>query len=141
MIIQFTARATMSTTDWNPPPDMPGLDEGLFSPDSEELAFFLTETRITSESALKSHLIDVQARAYKVYPYPCIRRFAFTKLKISRLPAYQSALKIGRERENAIFLDIGCCFGNDTRKIIADGFPIGGALASDIHRGICDVII
>jgi hypothetical protein len=56
----------MSTTDWNPPPDMPGLDEGLFSPDSEELAFFLTETRITSESALKSHLIDVQARAYKV---------------------------------------------------------------------------
>lgn len=127
------------TTNLEAPQDIPGLDERFYSLDSEELAFFLKETRIDTESALKSHLIDVQARAYKVYPYPCIRRFNFTKIKISRLPAYQNALKLGRERQNAVFLDIGCCFGNDTRKIIADGFPVEGVLASDIQTQFWDL--
>jgi hypothetical protein len=48
------------------PHDIPGLDERFYSLSSEELAFFLMETRIDSKSALKSHLMDVQARAYKV---------------------------------------------------------------------------
>jgi hypothetical protein len=48
------------------PNDIAGLDEKFYSPNSEELAFFLKETRLESESALKSHLMDVQARAYKV---------------------------------------------------------------------------
>ena len=46
--------------------NIPGLDEIFYSPTSEELSFFLTETGIHDEAVLKSHLIDVQARAYAV---------------------------------------------------------------------------
>jgi hypothetical protein len=46
--------------------DNQSLDEGYYSPTPEELSFFLTETRIHDEVTLKSHLIDVQARAYAV---------------------------------------------------------------------------
>lgn len=31
------------------------------------------------------------------------------RLKISRFPAYERILKLGRERPGALFLDIGCC--------------------------------
>lgn len=48
------------------PSDTTGLDEKFYSLSSEELAFFLKETRIDKESVLKSHLMDVQTRAYKV---------------------------------------------------------------------------
>ncbi|KAH9922692.1 hypothetical protein B0H21DRAFT_815090 [Amylocystis lapponica] len=76
---------------------------------------------------------------HQVYPYPCIRRFAFTKLKVSRLPAYNQLLKLGKEREGAIFLDIGCCFGNDIRKAIVDGFPIQNVIGSDLQAGFWDL--
>lgn len=32
-----------------------------------------------------------------------------SRFKISRLPAYKQLLKLGKEREGAIFLDVGCC--------------------------------
>jgi len=118
---------------------VPPLDERLYSLDPEELAFFLAETHIDDEATLKRHLLDVQAKAYKVHMYPCIRRFAFTKLKISRLPAYPHVLKLGKERNGAILLDLGCCFGNDVRKAIADGFPMQQAIASDLRKEFWDL--
>lgn len=80
--------ATLSTS-------IPPLDEQLYGLDSEELAFLMGQTQIMSELALKKHVLEVQAAAYQVlvntilsasnserlqiYPYPCIRRFSFTK--------------------------------------------------------------
>lgn len=42
-----------------------------------ELEFFKQQTGIENEAVLKDHIISIQAKAYKVYPYPCIKRFAF----------------------------------------------------------------
>ncbi|KAH9843587.1 uncharacterized protein C8Q71DRAFT_729122 [Rhodofomes roseus] len=111
----------------------PALDESYYNPDEEELAFFKSQTGITDEKALKDHIVRIQTDAYQVYPYPCIRRFAFMKLKISRLPAYSKLLRLGNEREGAIFLDIGCCFGNDVRKAISSGYPMRNCIASDLE--------
>ena len=58
-----------------------------------------------------------------------------SRLKISRFPAYQDLLKLGKERPGALFLDLACCVGNDVRKAVADGFPVNQALASDLHPG------
>ncbi|KZT74620.1 hypothetical protein DAEQUDRAFT_720820 [Daedalea quercina L-15889] len=112
----------------------PPLDDSYYNPDDAELAFYRSQTGITDDRALKDHAIEVQKEAYKVYAYPCIRRFAFMNLKISRLPAYSRFLSLGKEREGAIFLDIGCCFGNDVRKAIADGYPMKNCIASDLER-------
>ncbi|KIJ36600.1 hypothetical protein M422DRAFT_179173, partial [Sphaerobolus stellatus SS14] len=55
------------------------------------------------------------------------------RLKISRLPYYQQFLELVKEHPDAIYLDIGCCFGNDVRKAAADGYPLGNIIASDLR--------
>ncbi|KAL4250087.1 hypothetical protein ABKN59_005977 [Abortiporus biennis] len=112
----------------------PPLDESFYSLDPVELAFFRQQTGIQDEKELKAHILKVQKEAYEVFPYPCIQRFGFTKLKISRFPAYEETLKLGRERPGALFLDMGTCFGNDVRKIVADGFPTQQTIASDLRE-------
>ncbi|KAI0053446.1 hypothetical protein FA95DRAFT_1481572 [Auriscalpium vulgare] len=115
------------------------LDESFYGLDAEESAFFKSQTGIQDDNELKNHLLEIQAAAYAVHPYPCIRRFAWTKLKISRLFPYKQFLELGKERKGAIFLDIGCCFGNDVRKAIFDGYPAENAIASDLHQEFWDL--
>ncbi|THH07312.1 hypothetical protein EW146_g9357 [Bondarzewia mesenterica] len=110
------------------------LDESLYALSEEEAAFFKSQTGIQDDAKLKEHICTVQAEAFAVYPYPCIRLFAFTKLKISRLLGYDAFLKLGKERQGAIFLDIGCCFGNDARRAVVDGFPVQNVIASDLRK-------
>ncbi|KZT04788.1 uncharacterized protein LAESUDRAFT_682254 [Laetiporus sulphureus 93-53] len=109
------------------------LEERFATLDEEELDFLKSQTGIVNQDELNRHVLEVQKEAFKVFPYSCIQNFNFVKLKISRLPAYYQLLKLGKEREGAIFLDIGCCFGNDIRKAISDGFPIHNAIASDLE--------
>ncbi|KAH9044354.1 hypothetical protein EDB85DRAFT_1908860 [Lactarius pseudohatsudake] len=115
------------------------LDEGLYRLDSAEITFLKQQIGIDDDDELKTHLLSIQAEAYKVYPYPCIRLFSWARPGVSRLFPYQNLLKLGREREGAILLDIGCCFGTDVRKAIADGFPLRNVVASDLHQGFWDL--
>ncbi|KAI0823143.1 hypothetical protein BC628DRAFT_620307 [Trametes gibbosa] len=115
-----------------PTPIQP-LDRSLYSIDDEGLQFMKTQTGIQDTEELKEHVIAVQEEAYAIFPYNCIRKFAFINLKLGRLPAYKQLLTLGKERQGAIFLDIGCCFGNDVRKTVYDGFPIENVVASDLH--------
>ncbi|KAH9065637.1 hypothetical protein EDB87DRAFT_1672338 [Lactarius vividus] len=115
------------------------LDEGLYMLDSAEIAFLKQQIGIDDDDELKTHLLSIQAEAYEVYPYPCIRLFSWARPKVSRLFPYQNLLKLGREREGAILLDIGCFFGTDVRKAIADGFPLRNVVTSDLHQGFCDL--
>jgi hypothetical protein len=64
---------------------------------------------------------------------------------------YEHILELGRERPDALLLDIGCCctsdhdaalnsldsilVGVDARKAAADGFPAKNIIASDIRNG------
>ncbi|KZV91241.1 hypothetical protein EXIGLDRAFT_676314 [Exidia glandulosa HHB12029] len=109
------------------------LDPSILSLDEDETAFFKSYTGITDNEELRQHILDIQRKAYEVYPYPCIRLFAFTMLKISRFSAYQQVLQLGRERPGAVLLDLGCCLGNDARKVVADGFPATQVIACDLH--------
>jgi len=83
--------------------------------------------------------LEVQAKAYKVAPYPCIRGFTFLRLNTSSYPVYEHILKLGRERPNAVLLDIGCCFGTDARSAAADGFPVENIITSDICNEFLEV--
>jgi len=89
------------------------LDDSLLKLNPEEEAFLKSETGIQDTDELKMHIAKVQEDAYKVrcclnrtstdsnivfrvrvqvYPYPCIRGFRFTRLKIARMPAYPRIL-------------------------------------------------
>ncbi|PIL30914.1 hypothetical protein GSI_07083 [Ganoderma sinense ZZ0214-1] len=119
--------------------DQNPLDESLYRLDEEGLTFMKTQACFEDEEELKKHVLAVQAEAYKIHPYPCIRSFGFLLCKIARLPAYEQLLALGKERKDPIFLDIGCCFGNDIRRAIQDGFPQGGAIGSDLYSEFWDM--
>ncbi|TFK45994.1 hypothetical protein OE88DRAFT_1638905 [Heliocybe sulcata] len=122
-----------------PKPWLLPLDDRYYYLDEEEAYFFKTETGITDEDELKRHIISVQKKAFEVHQYPCIRIFEFARLKMARLPAYPHLLELGRERQDAIFLDLGCCFGNDVRKAVQDGFPVKNCVASDLENGLWEL--
>ncbi|KAF8896607.1 hypothetical protein BD779DRAFT_597846 [Infundibulicybe gibba] len=122
------------STSTNPPAPLP-IDSSLYSLSEEELAFFKKQTGIQDAAELRDHILGIQKRAYEVYSYSCIRLFEFTRLRINHLPAYQRVLQLSREREKAIFLDIGCCMGVEIRQVVADGWPIENIVASDLHGG------
>ncbi|EKM75909.1 hypothetical protein AGABI1DRAFT_131808 [Agaricus bisporus var. burnettii JB137-S8] len=127
------------------------LDPTLLHLNEQDAEFFKSQTRIRDDEALKNHIIEVQRKAYEIHHYRCIQNFSFTRrvffcqhsssiasyiphrLKISRLPAYEHVLQLQKTRPGAILLDIGCCFGNDLRKAVADGWPVENAIGSDIH--------
>ncbi|KAG7448620.1 uncharacterized protein BT62DRAFT_992643 [Guyanagaster necrorhizus] len=115
------------------------LDPTLYALTNDEASFFKSQTGIEDDVTLKSHISEVQEEAYKICPYPCIRRFAFTKMYISRYPCYQRFLNLGKERKGAIYADIGCCFGNDPRKAVLDGYPVKQVLASDLRPEFWDL--
>ncbi|KAL7285813.1 hypothetical protein ACG7TL_000922 [Trametes sanguinea] len=115
------------------------LDEKVYSLDGDELNFLRQQTGIGDEELLKRHILKVQAKAYAVYPYPCIQRFRFLHFKLPKLPGYDRLLKLGQERPDAILLDLGCCFGNDVRCAAADGFPAKHIIASDLHAEYWDL--
>ncbi|KAI0752414.1 hypothetical protein C8Q80DRAFT_1334865 [Daedaleopsis nitida] len=102
----------------------------------EERAFFKATTKIEDDAELEQHILSIQAAAYEIFPYPCIRIFGFTRIRIARQPAYANLLKLGRERKNPIFVDLGCAFGSDVRKAVLDGYPVESCLATDLRGGL-----
>ncbi|KAI0639005.1 hypothetical protein C8Q77DRAFT_23448 [Trametes polyzona] len=115
------------------------IDESLYSLGEDELAFMKKQTGIEDEEELRKHIISVTKEAYAVFPFPCIRRFNFLKLKLSRLPGYEQLVNLARIRENAIFLDMGCFLGNDARDAAAIGFSAKNIVATDLHSSFWDL--
>ncbi|KAJ7206521.1 hypothetical protein GGX14DRAFT_637452 [Mycena pura] len=112
------------------------LDESLWDVmhiDDGGLEFLKSQTGIDDAGELKKHVLAIQAKAYQIFSYPCIRHFTFARLRLSGLPAYSQAMALLRERPDAIFLDLGCCFGTDIRKVAVDGFPMQNLIACDLH--------
>ncbi|KAL5521597.1 hypothetical protein ACEPAF_2345 [Sanghuangporus sanghuang] len=115
------------------------LDTSLYAPSQEEIDFLKNQTKIGDEEELKQHILAVQREGWALVKYRCIQSFAFITLKISHLPPYQHLLKLGRERQGAIFLDLGCCVGNDVRKAVADGYPAENMVATDLVGAFWDL--
>ncbi|KAF9237627.1 hypothetical protein BU15DRAFT_48468 [Melanogaster broomeanus] len=116
--------------------DVTPLDPNLYSLSAEAAEFFKATTRIDNDGQLKAHwhILMVQEKAYKVAPYPCIYGFGFLTPKIAQNSAYRDIIKLGRERQGSILLDIGSCLSVDARKAAVDGFPACNIVASDIKK-------
>lgn len=70
-------------------------------------------------------------KAWEIFPYPCIGQFRFLNLSLSKKPSYASILS--RIREGATYLDIGCCIGQDIRKLVHDGAPGGNLHGTELQ--------
>ncbi|KAI1115278.1 hypothetical protein F5Y14DRAFT_410765 [Nemania sp. NC0429] len=92
-----------------------------------------------SEHEQISHITKVRNEAYAQFPYPCMGTFRFLELDLSRHDAYEEHV-LGPLRQPAVpgkpeplFLDCGCCLGQDIRKLAVDGVPPERLWASDIE--------
>ena len=70
--------------------------------------------------------------AYKVFPYPCVGSYRFLDLSVSYLPAYKEIVS-RLKTENNTLLDLGCCFGQDLRRLVYDGAPAESLYGADLR--------
>ena len=74
--------------------------------------------------------IPQRNEAFKVFPYPCVGNWGFLNLSISDSPVYSEILQ--RIKGGEQYLDIGCCMGQDMRKLVHDGAPSENTFGSDL---------
>ena len=73
-------------------------------------------------------LFSKRDRAFKIFPYPCIGQYRFLNLSLSQHFLYDEVLGRLRatpqlDQPEETFLDVGCCLGQDLRKLAYDGVP------------------
>ncbi|KAL0257749.1 hypothetical protein SLS55_006912 [Diplodia seriata] len=60
----------------------------------------------------------VEAHVREVFPYPCIGAFRFLDLAMYKEPYYPEVLS--RVKNGDKLLDLGCCFGQELRKLVSN---------------------
>eukprot|EP00668_Euglena_longa_P018835 GGOE01023476.1.p1 GENE.GGOE01023476.1~~GGOE01023476.1.p1 ORF type:complete len:560 (-),score=152.39 GGOE01023476.1:257-1759(-) len=132
--------------------EVPGLPQGFSStlPDrkflrftarkmreirDEELVFlqqWLGDDSFTLE-ALRDHVRSAH-QAVASQTYKCICMMTYLTPRARRHPAYPRVLAAARTAGAAFrLLDVGTCFGQDTRALIVDGVPAACLTVTDIH--------
>ncbi|KAF4634146.1 hypothetical protein G7Y89_g3962 [Cudoniella acicularis] len=81
---------------------------------------------------VEEHVYKIRDEAWNIFPYPCIGGFRFLDLAISLSPHYQTILH-RLKTNNETFLDLGCCFGQELRKVASDGAPQANLYGSDLR--------
>ncbi|KAI0109700.1 hypothetical protein GGR51DRAFT_512509 [Nemania sp. FL0031] len=86
-----------------------------------------------------THITKLRNEAYAQFPYPCMGTFRFLDLDLTRHEAYKEhVLDALRQpavpgKPEPLFLDCGCCLGQEVRKLAADGALPHRLWASDIE--------
>ncbi|TVY67440.1 Methyltransferase trt5 [Lachnellula suecica] len=89
-------------------------------------------------SEVEEHVYRIRDEAWDIFPYPCIGGFRFLDLAISKSPDYQDVLQ-RLKSNNETFLDLGCCFGQELRKVASDGAPQENLYGCDLRPEFFDL--
>ncbi|KIW97758.1 uncharacterized protein Z519_01342 [Cladophialophora bantiana CBS 173.52] len=136
----------------------------IYKPELEQvpaqIATLLAEYAGIPPEAQKEHVKTVRDRAFKSHPYPCLGRWRFLELDLSSHPLYHSHILpmlasskeqkapepeeasevVGKnETPGWIFLDLGCCLGQDIRKLIFDGGDARRIYGADLRPEFIDI--
>ena len=91
------------------------------------------------------HILRIRASALSIYAYPCIGQFRFLQFSISLLPAYPRILERLKSAPSSpsdpvpSLLDIGCCLGQDLRKLVFDGVPGDRLVGIELEQPFIDL--
>jgi len=91
-----------------------------------------------SPEEVENHVKKIRDEAWDIFPYPCIGGFRFLDFAIATAPEYLTViarLKTGNEN----FLDLGCCFGQELRKVAFDGAPTEHLYGCDLREEFFDL--
>ncbi|KJX99669.1 methyltransferase domain-containing protein [Zymoseptoria brevis] len=127
---------TANTTEWvDHDPESTYQKE---DPDLSKVAHdILIQYSGIPEDKLVSHVREVRERAWKVFQYPCIGKYAFLDFSVSDRESYPQVLE--RLKGGQTLLDVACCFGQDVRKLVYDGAPITNVFGSELEQRFVDL--
>ncbi|KAK4621139.1 Asnovolin E/Chermesin D methyltransferase nvfJ [Fulvia fulva] len=94
------------------------IDDPSFKLTPEVRELFVKYAGIPEDEVVQ-HVKDVRDRAFKIFPYPCIGQYRFLDFGVSTAPKYNDVL--AGVKGGKTLLDLGCCFGQDLRKLVHDG--------------------
>ncbi|ORY70427.1 uncharacterized protein BCR38DRAFT_106276 [Pseudomassariella vexata] len=94
--------------------------------------FFENYVGVKGKDAITTHIYNVRDMAWQVLPYPCIGLFRFLDFGIHLSPDYPTVVR--RVQEGATFLDLGCCFGQDVRKLAYDAGTSFNLIGTDLEE-------
>ncbi|KAK5170100.1 uncharacterized protein LTR77_004684 [Saxophila tyrrhenica] len=77
-------------------------------------------------------------KAWAIFPYPCIGQWRFLDLAISQHSHYQEVLNRMRTGEQ-VYLDLGCAFAQDIRRLVADGVDSSQCYGADLRLDFIDL--
>src|ERR1700712_3668202 len=129
-----------------PAPDYGAFQIQLFQAELKHLPSSIS-TLLSSYSGIpveqqKEHIVTVRDRAYKSYPYPCLGRWRFLELDLASHPLYHTdilPMLKDVEKPEWIFLDLGCCLGQDVRKLLFDGVDPTRVYGADLRPEFIDM--
>jgi len=101
------------------------VDPSRWTPSNEEREFLVWATS-ESEQEIRRRIFEVQARAYGVWPYPCIKLLVFVELRMRNASVYNTILEQVRSipsSEAPKLVEVGCFMGTQLRKLLMDGYP------------------
>ncbi|KAJ3498324.1 hypothetical protein NLG97_g1218 [Lecanicillium saksenae] len=104
-----------------------------YSPPPADTVKLFEEYSHISPNELGEHLRRIRDEAWKVNADPCIALFKFVHLTLHQLPGY--GFIIARLKASGKYLDIGCCMGQDLRKLVMDGVPSDNLYGTDLYSG------
>ncbi|OIW26841.1 methyltransferase [Coniochaeta ligniaria NRRL 30616] len=105
-------------------------------PQAREL---LENYRHIPAAEVQDHVVTLRNKAWEVWPYPCLGQFRFLELNLANradiYPQLLSRLRGGDQR----FLDVGCCLGQDIRKLVYDGVPSENLAGIELEAGFVEL--
>jgi hypothetical protein len=72
-----------------------------------------------------------------VFPYPCVGNWGFLNLSVLEGPVYEEV--VHRVKTGDLYLDIGCCMGQDIRVLVHDGAIAENLYGSDLKKDFWEI--
>ncbi|KAK3111879.1 hypothetical protein LTR53_012433 [Teratosphaeriaceae sp. CCFEE 6253] len=85
------------------------------------------------EGRLQAHVEAIRAKAWAIHPYPCIGMGRFLNLAIGQHQLYRSEILPRMLSGEQTYLDLGCAFAQDVRRLVADGVDSSKCYGSDLR--------
>lgn len=81
---------------------------------------------------VEDHVVSIHDEAWEIFPYPCIGNYRFLTLTLRTFEQYPEIRE--RLQRGERLLDLGCCFGQEIRQLVADGAPAENLYGCDLRE-------
>ncbi|KAK4546947.1 hypothetical protein LTR36_001679 [Oleoguttula mirabilis] len=86
-----------------------------------------------------SHVYAIREKAWTIHPYPCIGQGRFLDLSIGQHELYQAEILPRMMTGEQTYLDLGCAFAQNVRRLVADGVDSSKCYGADLRLDFIEI--